>query len=285
MRKLIPIAALAIITIATYSCGSKTDEQQLQIDSLRNALESRDSDYSQLKEFVNIVAEGLDSINAKESDIYNTARESPVPNKTLLKKDLENLKQILASHRQRIEELETSIDTKNAELRNLKTIISSMKAQIDDKESKIKELQAELDGNGFTIAMLNKRIGAMAKRDSMQKEKIRKQNATIEEQDIALNEAFIKIASKRELKEAGLLSGKFLAKNKLDVSKLDRSIFRTIDRRKVTSITINSKKVKILSQVPEESYALERKDNTTILKITNPQHFWSVTKYLVIQAD
>ena len=40
-----------------------------------------------------------------------------------------------------------------------------------------------------------------------------------------------------------------------------------------------------MTQMPEDSYSIEKKGNTSVLHIIDPDKFWSVSKYLIIATD
>ena len=94
-----------------------------------------------------------------------------------------------------------------------------------------------------------------------------------------LNEAYVFIGTKKELKGADLLK-----RGKLNMSDVDMSQFTKIDIRQTKQFTIPSKKPEILTQAPANSYTLEKIDKkTSVLTITDPAAFWSVSKILVIR--
>ena len=56
--------------------------------------------------------------------------------------------------------------------------------------------------------------------------------------------------------------------------------------RELTSLPLNSKKAKLLSTHPSDSYTLEAGDDgMQTLKINNPSAFWKQTKYLVVMIN
>ncbi len=74
-----------------------------------------------------------------------------------------------------------------------------------------------------------------------------------------------------------------LGKSKTINSDIDNSQFTKIDIRQFNSLELNTKDVKIASVHPSSSYSYEKdKKKITALKITNPELFWSNSKYLVI---
>ena len=92
------------------------------------------------------------------------------------------------------------------------------------------------------------------------------------------------VGSSKELKAKGLLTGGFLAKKKVDVTKLSSAGFTKVDIRNYNDVVLKSKKPKIMTQMPSDSYTLRDNGNgTTTLHINDATRFWSVSKYLVVK--
>ena len=103
---------------------------------------------------------------------------------------------------------------------------------------------------------------------------------TINSQDKQLNTAWFAFGTKKELKAQNILvKGKVLQGN------FNKSYFTKIDIRVEKEIKLYSKSAKILTMHPSSSYSLttDAKDQY-VLRITNPDIFWSTSKYLVIQV-
>jgi len=283
MKKTVSLLFLTCLMMSFFSCGNKSAETQSQVDSLKAALEQRNADYQQLDEFLTIVSSGLDSIARQETDIYNMGKESPTISREQIKEDLSRFQQTLKLQRERIAQLERKLNASSGEGQKMKSIIASLKLQLTEKESQIAELQSQLNDKNFTIQDLSQRMGVMSKRITAQEEVITSQNEMMQQQDDIINEGFYKIATKSELKDAGLLTGGFLKKNKIDYNNVNKSQFRSIDIRQFTELSIPSKTPKILTQVPEDSYVLETNGNKSVLRIIDINKFWSVSKFLIIQ--
>ena len=143
---------------------------------------------------------------------------------------------------------------------------------------------AQLEQSKLSVEQLTSRIGALTQQTSEQATRIAQQEEVMQAQDQIMNEGYIKMGTKKELKEAGLLSGGFLKKSKVDYSNINLNMFQKIDIREVTSITIPSKSPKILTNVPFSSYNLRHEGQNTILVISDPTAFWSVSNFLIIQT-
>ena len=65
----------------------------------------------------------------------------------------------------------------------------------------------------------------------------------------------------------------------------NKDYFTEIDIRKDKEIKLYSKRAQLLTTHPAGSYEMVKDDKEQItLKITNPNQFWSVSRYLVIQV-
>lgn len=111
------------------------------------------------------------------------------------------------------------------------------------------------------------------------------QKTTIEEQDSQLNVVWFCIADMKQLKEARIVEGNGLFKTKSIMDgDFDKSTFTSADLRNLTRIETGSKKPKLLTSHPKESYTLTPgEDKLVTLEITDPAKFWSISKYLVIR--
>ena len=70
---------------------------------------------------------------------------------------------------------------------------------------------------------------------------------------------------------------------KVMTGNFNKSYFTKVDIRNISEIKLMSKSAKLLTTHPSSSYALVRDANKQYtLRITNPQIFWSTSKYLVV---
>lgn len=285
MKKLVFLSVVAVVAMVMASCGNKAEELQKQVDSLQTALHQQTGDYNRLNDFLAVVSEGLDSISAQENGLLARNPESPLPSRAEMKKGLSQLKNTLQEQRERIAAMEKELAAGRGNIKNLKSIINALKEQIEAKDAQISDLLAQLEQSNISIEQLTTRVGNLTQQTVQQEVKIAEQEEVMAVQDKMLNEGFIKIASKKELKDAGLLAGGGLfSKKKVDMSKVDQKLFQKVDIRNVTEIPIPSKKPVILSPNPAGSYRLEQGDNSSTLIITDPGKFWSVSNFLIIQT-
>ena len=245
MKKIAYYVIAATIILMATSCGGSTSSKE-QLDSLQTALEQRDADYNELNEFLGVIATGLDSIALQEGQIL-TPGESPALSREQIKKNLDAYKQTLDSQRQRIAELEKKLKNSNANSAQMKTILASLKQQLAQKDEEIAMLRKQVDDQSVDISNLKQNVENLQQRNEMQAGLIVSQQETILSQDASMHTAYIKIGTKKELKEAGLLTGGFLKKTKVDFTKIDKSLFKAVDIREIEKIDIPARKAELMT--------------------------------------
>ena len=104
-----------------------------------------------------------------------------------------------------------------------------------------------------------------------------------DEQEKRLNQVFYIVGTKNELKNLGLLSGNALSKKRANYSNINNSQFHEVDARSFSTLVIDSKSPKLLTEKPASSYTMTKNnDGTTTLKITNSEEFWETSPYLIV---
>ena len=136
----------------------------------------------------------------------------------------------------------------------------------------------ELDAKNIHISELDQTISSLNTHVSDLKTESSQKSATIQAQDKQLNTAWFVFGTKKELKEQRIIDG-----SRVLESNFNKSYFTKIDIRVEKEIKLYSKYAKILTMHPSDSYTLQKDANKQyVLRITNPQIFWSTSKYLVI---
>lgn len=284
MKKIVYYVIAATIVVMATACNGGSNPTKEQLDSLQTAYDQRNADYNELNEFLSVIATGLDSIALQEGQIL-TPGESPSLNREQIKKNLDAYKQTLDTQRQRIDELEKKLKTGNANSAQMKTIIASLKQQLAQKDEEIAQLRKQVDDQNVDINSLKENVENLRQHNEMQAGLIVSQQETILSQDASLNTAYIKIGTKKDLKEAGLLTGGFLKKTKVDFTKIDKSLFRAVDIREVEKIDIPAEKAKVMTPQPENSYRIDKIGKNNVLSIVNPEKFWGVSNFVIIEID
>ena len=283
MRKVYLFMVFASVTYMIIACGGKTEGNH-EADSLRNVLNSKMAEMAEMDQFLDVVNTSMDSVVNMDGEILRTVGESNLSPKQQIKQNIESYKLILQRQRERIAALEKNLsDSKAGNAKMLKTI-ASQKKQIEEKDQAIAELTIELEKRNFDIQTLKTHVETLNTQVTELEEENKSQEEALVAQSDIMNEAYVFIGSKQELKAAGLMSkGSLFKKSKLDMSQVNKSAFKKIDIRQVKSFSIPAKKVNVLTQMPEDSYTIAIHSNGyCTLTVTNVSRFWSVTNYLVI---
>ena len=226
------LTALCLMT----ACGGKgTDEGNPEADSLRMELSDRMAEMSEMDLFLDAVNASMDSVIDMDGKVLRTLGESSVSRKQQILNNIEAYKQILQRQRERLALLEEKLKANgdvNAKNEKLMKTIGSLKKQLEEKDKAIVELTQELTKRNYDIKTLKGHVEKLNTQVAELQEETKQQEEALVTQSNMMNEAYVCIGSKKELKEAGLLSGGTLfKKSKLDLSQVNASAFQKIDIR------------------------------------------------------
>lgn len=252
-------------------------------DSLRVALANQDS----LLILMNEISEGMAQIRSVEQIIAVTDVNAESPSRRdQLKTDITSIRQALEERRLRLEELEKKL--KNSSYNNslLKKSVETLKAQIAEQEATIGSLREDLAKANIKIDELTSSVDSLnttVANVSDQRDKAEQQNANLVNE---MNTVHYLIGTSKELKKIGVLkNGGFLRSAKINTAEFDASRFTAADRRNIKTIPLYSKKAKVLTAQPADSYTITDESGEKVLTITNPAKFWNASSFLVVQID
>ncbi len=288
LMKFIPVALVVII--ASTSCVESSKKYKDLLNE-RNSLKVIEEQYSYALETLNEVEAGFDSINQVEGSValqISSADNQPKAQKEQIALQFKQVKNVLEENKAKIEELQNKLQRLGKDNKSLNSAIARLQAKLNEKEAILDELQKELSAKNIKIdqltadvANLNQTLEAtVAKADEI----VAKQQQQIAQQDKDLHTIHYIVASKKELKDQNIISGKGLFKEKIAGKDFISSAFTSADMREVTRINTNVKKPKILTSHPQGSYNLATAENgTVVIEVIDPSRFWSATKYLIVQ--
>lgn len=293
---LFTVIVTLFINCLLLSCSNGQDKSQIEtlqtkIDSLTNIAESNKSDYEHLQSFVSTISSSLDSIAMAENSIFDLVNpENKISTKDHIKKRIDTFGELIARQRETINKLSDSLNTKNSnpeQIEKLNSIIVFLNKELDNKDAEITKMRTMLQDRNRSISQLKNNVANLKNNVSNLEKKNELLTEVAATQDEILNEGYIKIGTKKALQQAGILKGGgFLKKAKLDYGSFEAAGFQKIDIRNFKEYRIQSKKAKILTSVPSNSYSLiPNPDGTSTLVIKDPSSFWSISNYLVIQIN
>ncbi|HOZ83122.1 MAG TPA: hypothetical protein PLU85_04435 [Bacteroidia bacterium] len=278
--------SVVFLFLAVYACKDykpEVDRLNRERDSLINTSFLKDSTIDSFLGDFNGIEASLDSINQIHAAITLDRKRDPEMGGTVkdrIRKNMESIASLLDQNSQRIAELTRKLKSSGVKSAQLNKMITSLNLKIAERDSMIANLnnqlgdaKIEITGLRTNIETLNSTIGEREK--------------TIEEKVNQINTAYYAIGTYKQLRDKKILNKKGgfigIGKTKTINPDIDNSAFTKVDIRQFASVELNTKSVKIMSSHPASAYTYEKdKKKYQSLKITNPDLFWSNSKYLVI---
>ena len=229
---------------------------------------------------LNDIQEGFREITEAEGRVTVAKQGEGATSKARIKENMQFIQTTMAQNRELINKLRQQVRQSSVKGDELKRTIENMIAQMEAKDAELAALRQELEQKDVYIAELGEQVTSLSEDVSVLKDDNAQKDQTISTQDKELNTAWFVFGTKSELKANNILkSGEVLQEN------FNRDYFTKIDIRVDKEIKLMSRDAKLLTNHPNGSYTLERDANKQyVLRITNPQQFWSTSKYLVVQV-
>lgn len=285
MKKLVILMACAAVLAScdALSGGSK-DQLKAENDSLLMVLNQRNAELDEMMGTFNDISEGFRQINEAENRVdlqRGSVAEGSLDAKQQIASDIEFIRKQMEENKQQIAKLQAMLKSSNNQSAQLKKAVESLTKELNAKAQRIEELQAELASKNIRIQELDAAVTELTNAKTELAAENEAKAKTVAEQDKALNTAWFVFGTKKELKDQNILKRGDVLKE----SDMNKDYFTQIDIRTTKEIKLYSKSAELLTTHPEGSYALEKDSkNQLTLKITHPQNFWSVSRYLVIQV-
>lgn len=281
MKKLLFLAiGLTLITFM----GCKEDRKVADVagfsqnDSLQKIIAQKDNEINDIMEIFNQIEAGFKEINEAENRVSLMKDGEGANRRQQLVENVQFISATMKENRTLIEKLRRQLRESSVKSDNLKKTIENLVAELEEKDNQLQQLRAELDAKNIHIAELDQTISGLNDNVTNLQTESSQKSATIQAQDKQLNTAWFVFGTKKELKEQRIIDG-----DRVLESNFNKSYFTKIDIRVEKEIKLYSKYAKILTMHPSDSYTLEKDANKQyVLRITNPQIFWSTSKYLVI---
>lgn len=281
MKKLLLTTCIAA-TLLAVGCTEKKEVPSLvhveQTDSLNKIIAQKDNEINDMMGTLNEIQEGFREINEAENRV-NLVKDGEGSNKSQqIRENIKFISNRMKENRQLIAKLKDQLRNSSFQGDQLRKTIENLTRQLEEKDQQLQQLRVELDAKDIHISELDETINNLNTNVSDLSSESEKKSQTIAAQDKQLNTAWFVFGTKKELKDQHILvNGKVLQ------SSFNKSYFTKIDIRVDKEIKLYSKSARLLTTHPSGSYTLTQDANKQyVLRITNPQIFWSASKYLVV---
>ena len=284
MKKLVflSVCAAALLTACGESASTIKGEAQKQRDSLMQVISMRDAELDEVMGTINEINEGFRQINEAQGRVTTEVANGEGANtKTQIQENLKFIQQTLAQNKEQIAKLKDRLKGSTLEASKLRETIDQLTAQMEEKTAQLEQLQAELAAKDATIAEQGAKIDNLNNDVTNLTAANNEKSKVVAAQDKTINTAWFVFGTKKELKEQKILNSSEVLKT----SDFNKNYFTEIDIRTQKEIKLYSKSAKLLTSHPSGSYSLDKDaKGQYVLKINNPNTFWSVSRYLVIQV-
>lgn len=249
-----------------------------QTDSLNDVIAQKDSEINEMMGTLNDIEEGFRLMNEAENRVALLKNGEGTSKKQNLKENIQFIAERMKQNRELIAKLQKQLESSTLKGGQLKKTIDNLTAQLEEKDKQLLALREELDKKDIHISELDETIGNLNTNVSNLSADNQQKAETINAQDKQLNTAWYVFGTKKELKGQHILEG-----GKVMNGNFNKNYFTKVDIRNTTEIKLYSKSAKLLTAHPASSYSLTHDASKQyVLRITNPQIFWSTSKYLVV---
>ncbi len=291
-RIILAVVILAIVIAGGVILNNKTQTIQnlnVQKESLNSTIETRDSLVNELAGAFNEIEDNLTFINKKRGQLKLESREGNPNQKEAIIADIKLMNEMLEASSEKIDELNKKLNASGIDIRSFKDRIAKLTKNIDEQNDNILALQTEIEKRDTQIAEMGEQMTQLETNISLKSDSLVQKTQVIAKQDTELNKVFFASGTVRELEDNGVLTreGGFLGIGKHAALKndLNNNYFTELDQRNTLSFPIFSKKAKVITEHPDSSYRfVYQDDQIAYLEIENPNEFWKVSKYAVVEV-
>lgn len=265
--------------------SQKYKSLQAQLDSLSTVHITQNAEMENMLADLNDISAGMQSLRDAEHLLTLETNENKANSKSKqqlnqLKKDVQAITEAIASYKEQISKLEGKNKSQSAEFKRL---IAGLNAELDQRTQKINEITKQLAEKNQLLAVKTEEVANLTENVEALDKANKSQQMTINEQDMTIHQGHYLIGSRKELKEAEVISRQGIFCPPIVSSQAQKANFADLDIREMKVIPLNNKKAKLLSVHPADSYTLETgEDGNMTLKINDENSFWKQTKYLVV---
>jgi hypothetical protein len=278
----------ACFLLATGCTDYKSQVERLTEEKKALAYQAAYKD-SSIESFIATVNEIEQNLHAVEVDqniirVNTTSGELQTSSRQRIQASISSINALMDENRAKIARLNKSFKSSKIKIAKLELMIKNLNTQLVAKDAELEQMNQKLIALNTQVEELNTNMNNLKSDGEAKSTLIKAQTST-------LNQAFYTTGSKKELESKQVISreGGFLGLGKEAILKNDfnTSAFTTVDITQLAKIEVNGKDARIVTTHPTGSYKMERNENKEVkdIVITDPEKFWSASKYLVVMVD
>jgi len=265
-------------------------------DSLTEMLATKEAEVGAFAKEFDQIEKNLTAIDTNKAKLITLSNKGAILQKERIHNLIADIYIALDQNQNSIKTLEKKLST-TGDLSGLRSAINTLKIVLVAKESEIKILEKQLASLELEVNNLKDAVGfkekQLAQKDTLLAQagqKLELQTKLVQEKENELNKVFYVRGTSKELEQAGIIKkeGGVAGFGQVKVlgEKLGNDKMKTLNVKTDKLLLIGRyKKKKVITTHPSDSYFFIAKDGQLFIKISYPEKFWSLSKYLVVVVE
>lgn len=290
------VAIVVVGLVLVNNKNNEIDQLHQNYSDLNSLYEERDSLVNDMAGTFDEIEENLTFVKNKRNQLQLDTKEGVKNEKEAIVADIKLMNTMLEESSKKIESLNKKLKSSGIEINSFKKRMARLNQTIEEQNESMAELQAQLEEKDFQleerenqIAEMDDQLAQLQTNVEQQEDSIELKSQIITQKEDELNKAYFASGTYKELKENGVVekNGGFLffGKNESLQENLNEDYFTQLDTRSTDVFPLFADKVEVISEHPDSSYSyVYENDKIAYLKIENPEEFWKITKYAVVQV-
>lgn len=284
MKKYLILLLIPVLFACGRAAKKEAEAMKAKNDSLMAQTMQKDEAINEFIATVNDIQGTLDTIKMKQNIINlstNKNGELKLSARDQIKSDITSIYMLMEKNKKELSDLTRKLKSSNMKVTELQKLVDRLQKDITDKNTEIEILRDKLAKLNIIIETANLRADTLSNVVKSQSGRLNEQQQTLAQQEAALNTAYYIVGTAKDLKKNGVIG-----KGDKLLSDFNKALFTKVDIRKLTEVSILSKKAKVISNHPTSAYKLVGdKKIIQSLQITDYRAFWSNVRYLVILVN
>lgn len=275
---------------------NKIDDLNKRYNDLTSMYQERDSLVNDLNNTFDEIEKNLTFVKNKRSQLSIEKEEGTPSQKEAIVADIKLMNTMLEESSKKIDELNEKLKASGIDIKSFKNRIAQLTQNVEEQNESIAKLETQLKERDNQLAMMDEKVSNLESDISDKENRIQMKNDSLQlkseiitSKDNDLNRAYFASGTYKELKDKGVVEKDggflFLGRNEKVQPGVNQKYFTELDKRSTDVFPIFSKKAEMISEHPDSSYRyIYENDQIAYLKIENPDEFWRLTKYAVVQV-
>lgn len=278
------------IAVLATACNQGPSEAEIARDAavaetarLRSELVMRDSLIGEMTTSFDEIERNIALMDEREKLIAGAhTDEMGLDKRNRIVRDLQLMNGLMSDSRARIAELTGRLDKSKIEASGLRKRLKDLDLQLAQRDSMMTGMKDELLARDFKIEQINEQLSAIEL-------EVAKREAIIRQQEHEINKAYVAMGTYKDLESKGVLvktGGVIGIGKRTDLSDdANATQFQEVDVRELRKLPLAGEKPKLVTDHPRNSYSIVAAgDELAYLEIKDPQEFWKLSKYLVVEV-